>query len=190
MTDKVRAASEFIGIQLYDHIIVGRDFWFSFAKEGKLAVALPEISDYNDNRQMRDCACKDAKDIRYQELAEGVRHFKEEKGYDSILKTAYEENPLPDETPKQCGRKKKSKALNLICKLDKYKESVCLFTKDLNVPFDNNQAERDIRLVKVKGKVSGCFRNESGVNEYLTIMSCVATAKNHGINMLQLSEKH
>ena len=80
VTDKVRAASEFIGIQLYDHIIVGRDSWFSFAKEGKLAVALPEISDYNDNRQMRDFACKDAKDIHYQELAEGARYFKEEKG--------------------------------------------------------------------------------------------------------------
>ena len=50
VTDKVRAASEFIGVQLYDHIIVGRDSWFSFAKEGKLAVALSGISDYNDNR--------------------------------------------------------------------------------------------------------------------------------------------
>lgn len=102
--------------------------------------------------------------------------------YDSILKTAYKENPLPDETPKKRGRKKKNKVLNLICRLDKYKESVCLFIKDFSVPFDNNQAERDIRMVKVKTKVSGCFRNESGANEYLKIMSCVGTARKHGIN--------
>lgn len=50
VTDKVWAASEFIGMQLYDHIIVGRDSWFSFAKEGKLAVVFSEIPDYNDNR--------------------------------------------------------------------------------------------------------------------------------------------
>lgn len=46
-----RATSEFLGIQLYGHIIVERDSWFSFAKEGKLAVVFSEISDYNDNRQ-------------------------------------------------------------------------------------------------------------------------------------------
>ena len=46
-----RAASEFLGVQLYGHIIVGRDSWFIFAKEGKLAVVFSEISDYNDNRQ-------------------------------------------------------------------------------------------------------------------------------------------
>ncbi len=45
VTDKVRVASEFMGIQLYDHIIVGRDSWFSFAKEGKLSVVLSEIPD-------------------------------------------------------------------------------------------------------------------------------------------------
>lgn len=50
VTDKVWAASEFMGMQLYDHIIIGRDSWFSFAKEGKLAVVFSEIPDYNDNR--------------------------------------------------------------------------------------------------------------------------------------------
>ena len=43
VTDKVRAASEFLGIQLYDHIIVGQGSWFSFAKEGKLAFVLQNI---------------------------------------------------------------------------------------------------------------------------------------------------
>ena len=102
--------------------------------------------------------------------------------YDAIIKTAYEENPLPETPAKKRGRKKKSEVLNLICRLDNYKESVCLFLKNLCVPFDNNQAERDLRMVKVKTKVSGCFRSEKGAQEYLTIMSYVGSARKHGIN--------
>ena len=51
-----------------------------------------------------------------------------------IIKTAYEENPLPETPAKKRGRKKKGKVLNLICRLDNYKESVCLFIKNLSVP--------------------------------------------------------
>ena len=74
--------------------------------------------------------------------------------YDSIIKTAYEENPLPETPAKKRGRKKKGKVLNLICRLDNYKASVCLFIKNLCVPFDNNQAERDLRMIKIKTKIS------------------------------------
>ena len=89
---------------------------------------------------------------------------------------------LPETSAKKRGWKKQSKVLNLICRLDNYKESVCLFLKNLCVPFDNNQAERDLRMVKVKTKVSGCFRSEEGAQEYLTIMSYIGTAHKHGIN--------
>lgn len=103
--------------------------------------------------------------------------------YDSIIKTAYGENPFPETPAKKRGRKKKSKVLNLICRLHNYKESVCLFIKNLCVPFDNNQAERDLKMVKIKTKVSGCFRNEEGAQEYLTIMSYIGSARKHGINV-------
>ena len=108
--------------------------------------------------------------------------YKFDMEFDSIIKTAYGENPLPETSAKKRGRKKKSKVLNLICRLDNYKESVCLFLKNLCVPFDNNQAERDLRMVKVKTKVSGCFRSEKGAQEYLTIMSYIGSARKHGIN--------
>lgn len=109
-------------------------------------------------------------------------HQKFDKQYDALLKTAYAENPLPEPGNKKRGRPKKGRILNLIGRLDKYKASVCLFINDLTVPFDNNQAEWDIRMVKVKTKVSGCFRSMEGAQEYLIIMSYIGTARKHGIN--------
>ena len=102
--------------------------------------------------------------------------------YDSILREAFEMNPLPVITEKKRGRKKKGKILALITRLLEYKKSVCLFVKILAVPFDNNLAERDIRMIKVKTKVSGCFRTKDGADDFLKIMSYVGTAKKLGIN--------
>ena len=105
--------------------------------------------------------------------------------YDEIINQAYEANPLPPETEneeKKRGRKKKGKVRSLIERLDTYKASVCLFIKNFAVPFDNNQGERDLRMVKTKTKVSGCFRSKDGARDYLKIMSYVGTAKKQGIN--------
>jgi len=62
----------------------------------------------------------------------------------------------------------------------RYKPSVCLFINNFAVPFDNNLAERDVRMVKTKTKVSGCFRSLEGAENYLKIMSYVGTVKKHG----------
>ena len=130
-----------------------------------------------DMKKVRDKALLLDKD----EVSYYHRH-KFDMEYDSIIKTAYGENPFPETPAKKRGRTKKSKVLNLICRLYNYKESVCLFIKNLCVPFDNNQAERDLKMVKIKTKVSGCFRNEEGAQEYLTIMSYIGSARKHGIN--------
>ena len=130
-----------------------------------------------DMKKVRDKALRaDKTEVSY------YYHHKFDKEYDDIIKTAYEENPLPETTANKRGRKKKSKVLNLICRLDNYKGAVCLFINNLSVPFDNNQAERDLRMIKVKNKVSGCFRSEEGAQEYLTIMSYIGSAHKHGIN--------
>ena len=77
---------------------------------------------------------------------------------------------------------KKRKIFALVESLANYKASVCLFIHNFNVPFDNNQAERDLRMIKVKTKVSGCFRTEEGARDYLKIMSYVGTAYKQGYN--------
>ena len=105
-----------------------------------------------------------------------------DKRYDELIKQAREENPLPVTTEKKRGRKKKGKILALVERLDNYKASVCLFIHNFMVPFDNNQAERDLRMIKVKTKVSGCFRSEEGARDYLKIMSYIGTAHKQGHN--------
>jgi transposase len=102
--------------------------------------------------------------------------------YDAILQEAIEINPLPIVTEVKRGRKKKGKILALVGRLAEYKASICLFIKNFAVPFDNNQAERDIRMIKVKTKVSGCFRSKEGADDFLKIMSYVGTARKQKLN--------
>ena len=92
---------------------------------------------------------------------------------------------FPKPRRKKRGRKKKGKILALVERLANYKVSVCLFIHNFNVPFDNNQAERDLRMIKVKTKVSGCFRTEEGARDYLKIMSYIGTAHKRGHNAYQ-----
>ena len=80
------------------------------------------------------------------------------------------------------GRSPKSKARALIDRLIKHKEEVCLFVSDLLAPFTNNLAEQSIRMMKVKTKVSGCFRTFSGASTFAVIMSYLHTAMKHGIS--------
>ena len=109
-------------------------------------------------------------------------YHKFDKKYDELIEQARNENPLPEISEKKRGRKKKGKILALVERLANYKASVCLFVKNFAVPFDNNQAERDLRIIKVKTKVSGCFRTEEGARDYLKIMSYVGTAHKQRYN--------
>lgn len=105
-----------------------------------------------------------------------------DKRYGELIEQARREHPLPETTVKKRGRKKKGKIRALIERLADYKASVCLFIRDFDVPFDNNQAERDVRMIKVKTKVSGCFRSEQRARDYLKIMSYIGTAHKQGYN--------
>lgn len=105
---------------------------------------------------------------------------KYENEYDRIIELAYSENSVKKSTQKKRGRVNRGKILSLIDRLAKHKVSVCLFLNDFYVPFDNNQAERDIRNIKTKTKVCGCFRSFDGASEYMNIMSFIITAHKQG----------
>lgn len=105
--------------------------------------------------------------------------------YRNILEKAEKElPPIPERKNKKKGRIAKSDAHNLFERLQKYENSVLLFAKNSNVPFTNNRAERDIRMAKVKQKVSGCFRNENYAHAYCRISSYLQTMANIGLNPL------
>ena len=100
--------------------------------------------------------------------------------YDDIMRQADRECPPPKETPGK-RRPARGKERALIERFQDLKQDVCRFVYDIDVPFTNNQAEQDIRNVKVKGKVSGCFRTTEGASIYLSLMSFISTARKHGV---------
>lgn len=112
-------------------------------------------------------------------------HLKLQHLYKKILLAGKKElPPIPEKTTKRGGKVAKSDAHNLWERLDKYETSVLLFAKHSHVPFTNNRAERDLRMTKVKQKISGCFRTEKYAKAYCRISSYLQTMKYKGINPL------
>lgn len=104
--------------------------------------------------------------------------------YRGIIAMGYEVNPEPPVVQGKRGRKKRGKALNLLDRFrDREKEVLGFFLHE-GVPFDNNQAERDLRMIKAKLKISGCFRSFDSAVAFANLRSVITTARKAGRSIL------
>ena len=108
-----------------------------------------------------------------------------ERIYALLIDKGLRANPVPDGGwPKASrGRVKKTKTRNLLERLDQRKGEVLAFVYDFCVPFDNNLAERDIRMLKVQQKISGCFRSHSAAQDFCQIRSYISSLRKQGFNV-------
>jgi transposase len=153
------------------HLI--RDLKFLHEEEHKAWAGemIPVLLDANALKQQDKLAAKIIQNVK--------------DGYDNAIKAGFlNEPPVPATTEKKRGRKAKPKSLLLLETFKNRKSQVLRFLDDPLVPFTNNLAERDLRPVKGKQKVSGCFRTDLGAHVYCRIRSYISTVKKHGLPVL------
>ncbi len=124
-----------------------------------------------------------AKALGQTELAKAVVEDFEAR-YESLLAEGFALNPPPERSPKTRGRPERGRVLALLDRLSIHRDAALRFLHDFRVPFDNNQAERDIRMVKVKQKVSGCFRSDGGADRFCRIRGYISTMRKQCQNLL------
>jgi len=107
--------------------------------------------------------------------------------YDAIIAQGlalHEQQPPLGRSPGARGAAPRRPGHNLLLRLSLRKPDVLRFATDFAVPFTNNQAEQDVRMMKVKMKISGSFRTEAGANTFADLRSVISTARKHGLSIL------
>ena len=108
------------------------------------------------------------------------------KRYEALLAEGYAANPLPlsPSVPRR-GRRKKGKAICLLDRMQQHQKWVLAFLVDFSVPFTNNHAERILRMLKVRQKISGCFRTAAGAERFLRVRSYIDTVRKNDLPIFQ-----
>jgi hypothetical protein len=111
------------------------------------------------------------------------------KRYDAVGQAGFEANPAPmppsEGEVKKRGRPTQPPPVNLLLRLRNFQHQVLAFMSDFRMPFDNNQGERDIWMVKVKQKVSGGFCTLEGAKRFGRIRGYISTAHKHAKNVFE-----
>jgi hypothetical protein len=105
--------------------------------------------------------------------------------FSQLVAEGFAANPPPIQTEKKRGKKKQSYARNLLERLQNYQSDITRFLYDPLVPFDNNLAERDIRMTKLKMKISGPFRSDKGANAFARNRSYISTMRKNDIPIIE-----
>jgi len=137
-----------------------------------MAELLREIKTYADQARVNDATAIDAEDLHRFE------HY-----YDELVCAGWLANPPPPRTGRR-GRPALGPVGSLVNRLDRDRDEALRFMRDLRVPFDNNQAERDIRPVKVKQKITGGWRTVPGAMRALDLRSYIDTARKQGVSII------
>lgn len=104
--------------------------------------------------------------------------------YEQLLALGLAANAPPLRRPHQRGRAKQSPVRNLLERLWLGQAQALAFLDDLTIPFDNNQAERDLRMLKTQQKISGCFRSDAGAEAFARLRSYLSTLRKQGVALL------
>jgi transposase len=104
--------------------------------------------------------------------------------YDALLRDGLAAHP-PSPPTGRAGRRKQSPACNLVLRLQKHAEPVLAFMYDIAVPFDNNLAERDLRMLKTQQKISGGFRSRGGADVFCRIRSYISTVRKQRLPLME-----
>lgn len=105
-----------------------------------------------------------------------------QRRYKALLTIAKALNPRQESLPGIRGKPKQTKVRNLIERMSDHHDAVLAFMEDFRVPFTNNQAERDLRMMKVKQKISGTFRSREGGDAFCRIRGYISTACKNACN--------
>ena len=150
---------------------------------------LQAVCENEGHRWAHEMACLLGKIPKTQAAGQGARLSPQladwfEGVYSDILARGEAELPPPVKRPGKRGRPRKSKAANLHARLDIHRHAVLRCLRDAGVPFTNNLAERDIRMVKLRQKISGCHRTLAGAQMFARIRSYISTSLKQHQNLL------
>jgi len=191
--DYINILPEFIGRLIHDHwkpyfkynCLHGlcnthhlRELLFIFEEEkqawaGDMMKCLLDMNDFTLNRKNAGIA-----QLTDKEKDPWLTHYR------AIIEQGWKDNPLTKPKKKKRGRIKRTKAQNLLRRLQEHEDEVLAFLHDLNVPFTNNLGEQDIRMIKVRLKVSGCFRTLDGAQKFARIRGYLSTARKNNHDLL------